>query len=54
MSTDALPITEGIVEQWPHGKTAVTSEAISLGQAYVNNDACYPAIVAIGKAAKGA
>ncbi|MBO4301254.1 MAG: 2-hydroxyacyl-CoA dehydratase [Desulfovibrio sp.] len=27
----------------------VCPEAVSLGQAYVNNDACYPAIVAIGQ-----
>ncbi|MTJ92563.1 MAG: 2-hydroxyglutaryl-CoA dehydratase [Desulfovibrio sp.] len=27
----------------------VSAEAVSLGQAYVNNDACYPAIVAIGQ-----
>ena len=27
----------------------VSTEAVSLGQAYVNNDACYPAIVAIGQ-----
>lgn len=29
--------------------SSVNAEAISLGQAYVNNDACYPAIVAIGQ-----
>lgn len=27
----------------------VSAEAVNLGQAYVNNDACYPAIVAIGQ-----
>ncbi|GAB1253712.1 2-hydroxyacyl-CoA dehydratase [Desulfovibrio sp. TH_2024_36128] len=44
-------ITEGVagsghsIKLLPH----VSPEAISLGQAYVNNDACYPAIVAIGQ-----
>ena len=44
-------ITEGIVGSGHMVKLlpTVTSEAISLGQAYVNNDACYPAIVAIGQ-----
>jgi len=28
---------------------SVSQEAVSLGQAYVNNDACYPAIVSIGQ-----
>ena len=44
-------ITEGVVGSGHNIKLLphVSPEAISLGQAYVNNDACYPAIVAIGQ-----
>ncbi|MFT4300728.1 MAG: acyl-CoA dehydratase activase-related protein [Desulfovibrio sp.] len=44
-------ITEGVVGSGHNIKLLprVSPEAISLGQAHVNNDACYPAIVAIGQ-----